>query len=198
MRDKKPAQFELERSRARRRFIASFAIVAATFVVGWASVSTAAAQEEKKNGAGAYISGDVTAKDVGLPIYPGAMPHKDKKDEDTTSTTMGLWGGSFAFKLAVMKLDSNDSPDKVAAFYQKALAKYGPVLNCTNVPSRAEGNDKGDSPKKLDCDSDKPEPGEMVFKSGTKERQHIAAIKPNGSGSLIQLIYVQVPHSENK
>jgi len=97
-----------------------------------------------------------------------------------------------------MKLDSNDSPDKVAAFYQKALAKYGPVLNCTNVPSHAEGNDKDDSPTKLDCDSDKPEPGEMVFKSGTKERQHIAAIKSNGTGSIIELIYVQVPHSEEK
>jgi len=44
---------------------------------------------------------------------------------------MGIWGSSFGFKLAVMKMESNDAPEKIAEFYKKALAKYGTVLNCS-------------------------------------------------------------------
>ena len=44
---------------------------------------------------------------------------------------MGLWGGSSGFKMAMLKMDSTDSPEKIAAFYRKALAKYGKVLTCS-------------------------------------------------------------------
>jgi len=43
----------------------------------------------------------------------------------------------------------------------------------------------------LDCDSDHPEKGETVLKSGTKEMQHIASVKTNGSGSVYDLVYVE-------
>ena len=46
---------------------------------------------------------------------------------------MGLWGGSSGFKLFVLKMESSDAPEKVAAFYRKALAKYGTVLDCSNA-----------------------------------------------------------------
>ncbi len=32
--------------------------------------------------AGAFISQDASAKDVGLPLYPGSKPALDKKSED--------------------------------------------------------------------------------------------------------------------
>ena len=156
----------------------------------------AAAQEKSGKSAGVYIDAEAGAKDVGLPIYPGARLHKDK-DDDTASTKMGLWGGSVEFKLAIVKLESNDPAEKVAAFYKKALAKYGPVLDCTNVAGPAD-DDKDDSSGKLQCDSDKPEAGTTLFKSGSKEKEHIASIKTNGNGSLIDLVFVQVPHSESK
>jgi hypothetical protein len=167
------------------------------FSIGLATVP-AAAQDKGGKSAGVYIDAEAGAKDVGLPIYPGARLHKDK-DEDTASTKMGLWGGSVEFKLAIVKLESNDPADKVAAFYKKALAKYGSVLDCTNVagPSDDDKN-KDDGSGKLQCDSDKPEAGTMVFKSGSKEKVHIASIKSNGTGSLIDLVYVQVPRSGDK
>src|SRR5947209_18351610 len=78
-------------------------------------------------GAGIYFDAEASAKDVGLPIYPGARPHKEK-DDDSTSAKFGLWGGSFGLKLAVLKLESNDSPQKNAVFYKKTLVKYVTVM----------------------------------------------------------------------
>jgi hypothetical protein len=161
---------------------------------------TARAQEKPEKGdqgAGIYFNAEASSKDVGLPIYPGARPHKDK-DEDKPSAKFGLWGGSFGFKLAVVKLESNDSPQKVATYYKKALAKYGTVLDCSTAWSQTGDKDESESSKKLTCEDDKPKPGEMEFKAGTKEKQHIVGIQPNGSGSLFQLVYVESPDSDKK
>jgi hypothetical protein len=143
---------------------------------------------QDKDGAGITFSKQATAKDVGLPTYPGSRARKDEK-EDSSSVQMGLWGGAFGFKLAVMKMESNDAPEKIAEFYKKALAKYGTVLNCSDGSQKAK--DKDETSNKLTCDDDKPEKGGLVFKAGTKEKQHVVAIQGNGTGSLFQLVYVE-------
>ena len=157
------------------------------FVARWCSSSLAvaicslrvAAQEEK--GAGLVISPEAKAKDVGLAIYPGSKPHKDK-DDDSTSANLGLWGGGSGFKLAVLKMETADSPAKVAEYYEKALAKYGPVLDCSKSSGKPQSQDseKDDSSKVLTCGDDKAEAGGMLFKSGTKDKQHIVGIQPLG------------------
>ena len=147
-------------------------------------------------GAGIYFNAEASAKDVGLPIYPGARPHKEK-NEDNPSARFGLWGGSFAFKLALVKLESPDSPQRVAAFYKKALAKYGTVLDCSAASSPGTGKDDA-SADKLTCEGDKADPGGMTFKAGTKEKQHVVGIQPNGTGALFQLVYVESPDSDKK
>jgi hypothetical protein len=144
-----------------------------------------AAQDEK--GAGITVGADADAKDIGLPLYPGSRRHKDK-DEDSPGVNFGLWGGGSGFKLAVLKLESDDSPDKIADFYKKKLSQYGKVLDCSN-PSPANSG-KDDKSNMLTCGDDKAEKGGMVFKSGTKEKQHLVAIQPNGHGSLFQLVYL--------
>ena len=140
--------------------------------------------------AGLIVSAEATAKEVGLPMYPGARPHKDEA-KDSPAAQLGLWGSTFGFKLVVLKLESNDSPEKIAAFYQKALAKYGTVLNCSNNPPAQDDKNKKSETKELTCQDDRPDPGGMMFKSGTKERQHIVGIRPNGKGSIFQLVYVE-------
>jgi hypothetical protein len=145
---------------------------------------------------GFIASDEAGAKEVGLPIYPGARPHKDKSD-DTPATQLGLWGGNSGFKLVVLKMESKDAPDKVAAFYRKALGKYGKVLSCPD-PSGSSGTAKssdGNKSKDLDCD-DNPKPGEVEFKAGTEEYQHIVAIEPNGAGSVFSLLYVEAKRSD--
>jgi hypothetical protein len=139
--------------------------------------------------AGLIVSARATAKEAGLPIYPGSIPHKDPDKDDSPAAKLGLWGSSFGFKLVALKMESKDAPRKVADYYQKALAKYGPVLDCTNAARTPEAND--DKSNKLTCGDDKPDKGGLLFKAGTKEKQHIVGVQPNGSGTVFQLLYIE-------
>ncbi len=140
--------------------------------------------------AGLVLSARATAKEVGLPIYPGSIPHKDQdKDNDSPATKLGLWGASFGFKLVVLKMESKDAPRKVADYYQKALARYGTVLDCTNAARPPQAKDENSA--KLTCGDDKPDTGGMLFKAGTKEKQHIVGVQLNGTGAVFQLLYVE-------
>ena len=142
--------------------------------------------------AGITVSDQASAKEVGLPLYPGAKLHKDAND-DSAAANLGLWGGSFGFKLVVLKLESPDAPDKVAAFYRKALAKYGPVLDCSN-PSAGKSPDETQDKNKsarLTCGDDKPDAGAQLFKSGSREKQHIVNVAHAGTGSNFQLVYLE-------
>jgi hypothetical protein len=118
-----------------------------------------------------------------------------------------LWAGNSGFKLVLLKMESNDPPDKVAAFYRKALEKYGKVLSCpdslgssgTAKSSDGKSDGKNDTKKKdLECDDDdKPQPGEVEFKAGIKDSQHMVAIEPNGTGTLFSLLYVEAKGSDS-
>jgi hypothetical protein len=127
------------------------------------------------------------ARDVGLPTYPGARPHKDNADDDSAAHIWAV-AGPFGLKVAVLKLESNDPPDKVAAFYRPALAKYGALLDCS-ANWHADGKHASGE---LNCDSDSSSRGEIVFKAGKDMDQHVVAIKPNGQGSIIDLVYVRL------
>ena len=160
-----------------------------------AAAMPAGAQDKKDSDAnksdgesiGFIASKNASAKEVGLPLYPGSRRHKDDSD-DSASVQLGAWGGSSGFKLVVLKMESDDAPGKVTAIYRKALSKYGKVLNCSDSATTVE---KDKSSNGLDCDSDHPEKGETVLKSGTKEMQHIASVKTNGNGSVYDLVYVE-------
>lgn len=169
-----------------------------------------AAQEKDKSGVnvtvtgkdgsdvgGLVISAQATAKEAGLPLYPGAKPHKDEKD-DSSGAKLGLWGTTFGFKLVALKMESDDSQEKVAAYYQKALAKYGAVLNCSDSSKSQADKDKSESSKKLTCGDDHPDPGGMLFKVGSKEKQRIVSVKPNGAGCIFNIVYLEARSDEGK
>jgi hypothetical protein len=140
--------------------------------------------------AGLIVSARATAREVGLPIYPGSIPHKDQdKDNDSPAAKLGLWGNSFGFKVVVLKMESKDPPRKVADYYHSALTKYGTVLDCANATRSQQAKDENS--EKLTCDDDKPETGGMLFKAGTKEKQHIVGVQPNGTGAAFQLLYIE-------
>jgi len=162
----------------RIRLFLAVAVLAASVALG------TSAQEKEKDSAGVVFSGKASAKDVGLPFYPGSIPHKEK-DNDSEGMNFNLWGGGSGVKLAVAKMDTSDSPDKVAAFYKKALAKYGKVLDCTNPPP---ASDSGKDSNALTCGDDKPDAGGLLFKAGTKDKQHIVGIKPYGNGTTYDLV----------
>jgi hypothetical protein len=180
------------------------ALVAAA-LCGLLSLATtgAAGQQKDKSGVnvtvtgkdggdlgGLVISAQASAKEAGLPLYPGARPHQDDKD-DSSGAKLGLWGTSFGFKLVALKMESNDSQQKVAAFYQKALAKYGTILNCSDSSKAQTDKDKNESARKLTCGDDHPDPGGLLFKVGSKEKQRIVSVTPNGSGCIFHIVYLE-------
>ncbi len=146
------------------------------------------ADKQEHDSIGFVASKNAGAKDIGLPLYPGSRKHKDSSD-DSASVQLGAWGGSSGFKLVVLKMDSDDAPDKVTAFYRRALSKYGKVLNCSDSGAAAAAKEK--SSNGLDCEDDHADENETVLKAGTKEAKHIVSVKPNGSGSIYDLVYIE-------
>lgn len=135
-----------------------------------------------------------SAKDVGLPYYPGSWPHKkDKHDEDESAAN--VWGsfGFFGMKIVAVSLDSNDAPGKVASFYWQPLRQYGPVLDCSAGKPRPPK--AGKHSQSLDCSDDHPGPGHFILKSGIKKDFHLVAVEPrgpNGQGSKIALVFIRI------
>jgi hypothetical protein len=172
-------------------FLGCFAAIAlATVPLRAQDQGTPPDKTTKNKSVGFVLSTDATEKDVGLPIYPGAKPHKDNSD-DTPALHMGIWGGSSGFRLVVLKLESKDSPGKVAAWYRKPLSKFGQVVECGTTPS----TDQKRSKSAIKCDSDQPVKGGFTLEAGTEQKKHVVGVEPNGSGSLISLVNVESPDS---
>jgi hypothetical protein len=182
-----------------------FALVGVLAAVALLAPGSSLAQSQKKDddgfSAGVNLSAKADAKDVGLPIYPGSRPHKDNSD-DSSAGKFGLWGGSIGFKLALLKMETDASPEKVAAFYKKALAKYGKVLDCTNAPALTqEQKDANDKSNTLACDDDHAPAGGFVFKAGTHDEQRLVSIEPltaSSGGTNYSIVYVETKGSDRK
>ena len=134
---------------------------------------------------------------IGLPVYPGAELVKKKNDNDGAAD-INMSFGSFQLRVKAASFKTPDSPDKVAAFYRKALGRYGDVIDCQNnqavgLPAKtAEGltceNEKG---KHITVDDDVSDKREL--KAGSKQHQHIVSIDPDGSGSKMGLVVLDLP-----
>ena len=77
-----------------------------------------------------HANSHATAKDIGLPVYPGATPLKDK-DSDS-SVDLGFVLNSIHFELRTVSFVTTASLEQVLEFYRKPLARYGEVLECNH------------------------------------------------------------------
>jgi hypothetical protein len=136
---------------------------------------------------GMVLHSNATANDVGLPVYPGSHP-----DEESGHSAIDfrVWNNGSGYGLTVANLKSADAPRKIARFYQKALRRYGPVLDCSNTQSDAKPVHRG-STDELDCRGDTPSPGDITLKSGTEDKQHVVGIERRADSSIIHLVYVE-------
>lgn len=137
--------------------------------------------------------GGVDAKDLGLPAYPGARPTKG--DGDSDNANVNISGPMFGVKVVVQKFETDDSPSKVLDFYQKPLAKYGKVIQCSGEYHRNYHHHGKDAP--VSCDSS-DSGSDKELKVGTEEDQHIVAVKPRGNGSEFTLVYVRTKEGKEK
>jgi endonuclease YncB( thermonuclease family) len=133
----------------------------------------------------AHANGHATAKDIGLPEYPGAKPYKDK-DSDSSSADLGFALNSFHFSMQVASYVTTDSPEQVLAFYRKPLAKFGDVLECDHGKAVGAltvtksgltcGDQKNGHMSVNGSDSD------HELRAGTPERFRIVGIDTSESG----------------
>jgi hypothetical protein len=145
-----------------------------------------------------------SAADVGLPAYPGAQVSTDKDGDKAADVHMGF--GEWQLRVKVVTYRTPDSQDKVVAFYQKALGRYGDVIQC-------DGDHPVGSPsvtrEGLDCSDDKSkahvhisDDAQMSLKAGSRHHQHIFAIQKNdGPGTKFALVELQLPegmHEDSK
>lgn len=137
------------------------------------------------------VSDEATAADVGLPAYPGAKPYVDS--DHSGAANLGLATPLFGFKVVVTSLQTQDAPERVAAFYRKALAKYGKVLDCSDAGTASiEIKAGSEDDDELTCDTDEHGEHDLVFKAGTEKNQRIVAIKPQGNGTRFSLVHLNV------
>ena len=148
-------------------------------------------------------------EETGLPLYPGAIVERFERDEKgseelTDGVNFDLWFGGFGLKLVVLKLTTDDSAEKVSAFYRNALTKYGDILDCSSNNSKAaqrvstqrsERRAASNKSDKLTCDdlhTSKAKHGEGEFyKSGAKQKQYGVAIQSRGDGTRFQLLHFE-------
>lgn len=145
--------------------------------------------------AGLHVSNEPDVQDTGLPLYPGAT-RKQKKDGDSdeTGANVNIATSLFGLKVVAVEFLTNDSPDKVMAFYKDKLSKYGNVLECHKRKGGGDVtmNSSGDDSKtrELKCEGDNS--GNVIeLKVGTEQKQHIVSIEPKDKGTDFALVFVQ-------
>ena len=132
-------------------------------------------------------AGDTDAKDLGLPVYPGARSTKSHGDNDDNAN-VNINSPAVQVKVVALKFETDDPPQKVLDFYQKPMGKYGTVIQCNGGYGGYHHHDK-DAP--VSCDNSGSN-YEKELKVGTENNQHVVAVKPRGQGSEFSLVYVRV------
>jgi hypothetical protein len=125
---------------------------------------------------------DVNAPETGLPVYPGATLLRDGDESGSANVDIGAFG--FGLKVAAAKYESGDGQQEILDFYRNAMTRYGAVTECrgdVDFPSRAGA---------VVCRAE-PASRDVQLVVGTRDNQHVVAVKPRGSGSEIGVAFVQ-------
>lgn len=148
---------------------------------------------------GIHVTSDGTvAADMGLPTYPGAKVMPEKDGDKSVDVHMGF--GDWQFRLKVVGYETSDPPEKVVAFYKKALGRYGDVIECQNEQAvgkpavTSEGltckNDGSKQAGTTKVNLDEPH----ALKAGSPRHQHIVGIKPpDGKDTKFGLVQLDLP-----
>jgi hypothetical protein len=153
---------------------------------------------------GVHVNTDqISAADLGLPVYPGAEIVKDNDHDKSADVNMGF--GEWTLRVRAVNYATVDSQDKVTAFYKKALGRYGDVITCQgNAPvgtpvSTSEGltcSDNGNHGNVKIDDKDWGGHGGFQLKAGSKRHQHILGFEDSKNGKTrFALVALDLPAS---
>jgi hypothetical protein len=143
---------------------------------------------------------NVAPSDIGIASYPGAQMAK-KNDHDNGAADINMSFGSFHLGVKAASFLTPDSQDKVLAFYKKDLARYGEVLQCEGKRTVGEPTRTSEG---LTCDYDTHKSSGHIqwnsdssknieLRTGSKQRQHVVSIEPDGANTKIGLIALELP-----
>ena len=141
-----------------------------------------------------HVSEQADIRDAGLTIYPGAKPAPKDGSDDKKSANVNLSVPGFTLKVVAAEFTSEDAPDKIIAYYNKELQKYGKPIQCHGGWSAGHvesspGKEEGSKP--VSCGHNGS--GDAVeLKVGTEGNQHVVAVKPNSKGTRFALAYVRM------
>ncbi len=182
--------------------IAIITLIASAALLLVAGCSINVDNKDKKDGDGKVdiktpfadlkVDSSPKAVDNGIPVYPGAKLRPSEKDGDNHSANVDLGAFGFSLKVIAAEYDSDDSPEKVKAFYEDKMKSFGPTLVCKGHSD--DGGDvhmKGDgkSDNKLTCSDTHGDGWEI--KVGTGDNEHLVSIEPNGSGTRFGTVFIQ-------
>ena len=140
-----------------------------------------------------HVSEEADIRDAGLTLYPGAKPAPKDNGDDKKSANVNLKMPGFSLKVVAAEFISDDAPDKITAYYDKELQKYGKPIQCHGAwnGGHKDYDGKDDLSKPVSCGSNGS--GDSVeLKVGTEGNQHIVSVKPNSQGSRFALVYVRM------
>jgi hypothetical protein len=179
--------------------MASTALLAALIVLSGCSINV---KDKNKNGEGRvdiktpmgdiHVNEQPDIRDTGLSLYAGAKP-APKEGHDEKSANVNISGMGFALKVVAAEFQSDDSPDRVIAYYDKELQRFGKPIQCRGRWTGGDVNaelHKKEGAKAVSC-RDNGSGDSVELKVGTEENQHIVAIKPDGKGTRFALVYVR-------
>ena len=147
-----------------------------------------------------HANSHATAKDIGLPLYPGAAPWKDS-DNDSSAANLGFGLNGFHFGLLVASFSTTDSPVRVLDYYRKPLSHYGEVLECdkgkavgplTVTRSGLTCSGSKDGGVKFNGNGDSSNDHEL--RAGTPLRYRVVGISETKDGKTkFGLVYLELP-----
>jgi hypothetical protein len=188
-----------------RSFVASFAFAVLLVTLCVLPACSVTTNEKSKDGekhvdikspmGDLHVSEEADIRDAGLSLYPGAKPAPKDDGADKKSANVNLSIPGFSLKVVAAEFTSDDAPEKIIAYYDKELQKYGKPIQCKggwsgggNVNTSVGGKNVS---KPVSCGSDGH--GDSVeLKVGTEGNQHVVAVKANNQGTRFALAYVRL------
>ena len=133
---------------------------------------------------------------VGLTVYPGAALVKKENGKDNGAADVNMSFGSFHLGVKALSYRTPDAPAKVEAFYRKDMTRFGTVILCNG--NRAVGT-PDHTQDGLSCSDENKgkievdDTSKRELKAGSKQHQHIVSIDPDGTGTKIGLVALELP-----
>jgi hypothetical protein len=174
-------------------------IQAATFTAVLVAGSGACAAQNSGFNLDMHANSNVTAKEIGLPLYPGATPWKDKDGDSAANLGFGL--NAFHFTVLVASYGTADSAARVLDYYRKPLSHYGDVLECykgkpvgaltvTHSGLTCSATKGGN----IEVNGSGDTSGDHELRAGTPQKFRIVGISDANDGKTrFGLVYLELP-----